>query len=76
MLGQPTSRRILLSLSFILLLAAGFAVSAQADSFQLVAGNEYLNLYIDSATTEVAVEDKATGTFWYSNPQDQFSQKV
>ena len=75
MLGQPTSRRILLSLSFILLLAAGFAVSAQADSFQLVAGNEYLNLYIDSATTEVAVEDKATGTFWYSNPQDRFSQK-
>lgn len=74
-LGQPTYRRILLSLTSILLLAASLSVCAQEVDFQLVASNEYLNLYIDPVTTEVAVEDKATHTFWYSNPQDRFSQR-
>jgi len=59
----------------LILIAANFTVSAQGDNFELAASNEYLNLYIDPATTEVAVEDKATNTFWYSNPQDRFNQR-
>jgi len=73
--GQSTYRGILLSLSLILLLAASFTASAQTENFRLVASNEYLNLYIDPVTTEVAVEDIATHTIWYTNPQDRFSQR-
>lgn len=33
--------------------------------------NEYLTLYLNQTTTEVAVKDKKSGAIWYSNPQDQ-----
>lgn len=33
------------------------------------AENDYLELYIDDKTTEVAVKDKKTGFVWYTNPE-------
>lgn len=38
---------------------------------RLVADNEYLSLYINDDTTEIAVRDKWTDSVWYSNPPDR-----
>lgn len=38
-----------------------------------VAENDYLELYINEETTEVAVKDKKSGYIWYTNPQDRSS---
>ena len=48
--------------------AAGAAVAAVPSGMSLVAQNQYLELYIDEATTEIAVRDRASGEVWYSNP--------
>lgn len=40
-------------------------------NMRLVAKNEYLELYINEETTEVAVKDKKSGYIWYTNPQDR-----
>lgn len=55
----------------ILLLTASFTVSAQLEDFELVNSNEYLNLYINPHTTEIAVEDIKTNKMWFTNPQDR-----
>lgn len=39
--------------------------------FQLVAENQYLQLYLDYASTELAVVDRVGGKIWYSNPLNQ-----
>ncbi len=41
----------------------------KSGEFQLVEGNDHLRLYIKGTTAEIAVEDTASGYFWYSNPQ-------
>lgn len=41
----------------------------------LVTESEFLQLYIDQATTEVAIKDKRSGWMWYSNPLDRDSDK-
>lgn len=38
---------------------------------RLVARNDFLELYINEETTEVAVKDKRSGYIWYTNPQDR-----
>lgn len=38
--------------------------------FKAVAENQYLQLYLDFATTEIAVVDRSSGRVWYSNPAD------
>lgn len=38
--------------------------------------NEYLTLYLNQTTTEVAVKDKKSGAIWYSNPQDREQDAV
>lgn len=42
-----------------------------ADGFEKITENQYLNLYINRKTTEIAVQDKDTGMLWYSNPPDR-----
>lgn len=54
----------------------GTAFAAKSDSspsvagMQLAAENEYLKLYINTKTAEIAVYDKRSGTTTYSNPPD------
>lgn len=38
--------------------------------------NEYLTLYLNQMTTEIAVKDKKSGALWYSNPQDREQDAV
>lgn len=38
--------------------------------------NEYLTLYLNQTTTEIAVKDKKSGALWYSNPQDREQDAV
>lgn len=47
-----------------------FSRQVPAD-MRLVARNDYLELYINDETTEVAVKDKRSGYIWYTNPQDR-----
>lgn len=59
----------------VLVAAAGGDDSAGLEQtppgMRLVADNEYLSLYINDDTTEIAVRDKRTGSIWYSNPPDR-----
>ncbi|MCA0756606.1 hypothetical protein KP806_16235 [Paenibacillus sp. N4] len=51
------------------------AVSAAAanvpDGMETAAENEFLVLYVNPETTEIAVRDKRSGAVWYSNPQNR-----
>ncbi|NIK75088.1 hypothetical protein FHS15_000186 [Paenibacillus castaneae] len=47
-----------------------------AEGMEMAAENEFLILYINTATTEIAVQDKRSGAIWYSNPQDREDDKV
>ncbi len=42
-------------------------------NMQIAATNDTLELFINPTTTEIAVEDKRTGSIWYSNPQGRSS---
>lgn len=64
-----TPAAVIISLCFILLVSA--AVDARLDGFDLVSENEYLELYFNSQTTEIAVYDKVNDKTWFSNPQDR-----
>lgn len=68
---QPTYRQSLIWIVFLWVFIASLPVSAQPAGFEPAASNEYLTLYINTATTEIAVEDRATGKLWFSNPQDR-----
>ena len=54
-----------------LLLAGSLTVSAELEGFDVIAENEYLTLYLNPQTTELAVEDKAGDVKWFTNPQDR-----
>ncbi|MFP4016083.1 MAG: DUF5696 domain-containing protein, partial [Halanaerobiales bacterium] len=38
--------------------------------YEKTAENEYLSLYINKKTTEIAVQKASSGEIWFSNPQD------
>ena len=42
-----------------------------AQGFYKVAENEYLELYVDGESAEIAVKDKDSAMMWYSNPKDR-----
>lgn len=42
-----------------------------AEGMETAAENEYLILYVNPATTEIAVQDKRSQAIWYSNPKDR-----
>lgn len=75
--------RLLICLCSILLCLAGsfLAHAQQVDSgvadprlanFELISGNEYLRLYLNPETTEIAIQDIQTENLWFSNPQERF----
>ncbi|MDI9418613.1 MAG: DUF5696 domain-containing protein [Bacillota bacterium] len=68
---QPIYRQSLIWIVFLWVFLASLPVSAQPAGFEPAASNEYLTLYIDTVTTEIAVEDRTTGKLWFSNPQDR-----
>ena len=69
-----SSKNLYLGLSVLfLVLLCSFTVDAKLADFELAAASEYLNLYFNPETTEIAVEDIQTGNLWFSNPQNRFS---
>lgn len=52
------------------------AQSTKLAQMELIAQNEYLNLYFDKTETSVAVEKKSTGQVWFSNPVDVESDTI
>lgn len=46
------------------------------EGMEQTAENEYLILYVNPGTTEIAVHDKRSGAIWYSNPQDREEDTV
>lgn len=47
-----------------------------AEGMETAAENEFLILYVNPATTEIAVKDKRSGAIWYSNPQNREDDPV
>ncbi|WP_052350493.1 DUF5696 domain-containing protein [Paenibacillus gorillae] len=45
--------------------------TAELANMELAVQNEYLALYYNRQTTEIAVKNKRDGSIWYSNPQDR-----
>ncbi|GGG53461.1 DUF5696 domain-containing protein [Paenibacillus radicis (ex Gao et al. 2016)] len=45
--------------------------TAELANMELAAQNEFLALYYNRETTEIAVKNKRDGSVWYSNPQDR-----
>jgi len=60
---------LLLTLALTSFCWAESGVDAVPANMELVAQNEHLSLYIDRATTEIAVVQLSSGRVWYSNPQ-------
>lgn len=46
------------------------------DDMEVAAENEFLILYVNMSTTEIAVQDKRSGAIWYSNPQDREEDSI
>lgn len=43
---------------------------------EIVTENEFLVLYLNPASTEIAIRDKKSGIIWYSNPQDREKDNI
>ena len=52
---------------------ADVAGEKMLDAMTMAAENDYLELYINEETTEVAIKDKESGYVWYTNPKDRAS---
>lgn len=48
-----------------------YATNNSIKNMDLVADNEFLNMYFDYETTELAIEVKESGDIWYTNPPDR-----
>ncbi len=55
---------------FVITTVCNAAGDTREASMQLVTENEYLALYIDLDTAEIAVVDQVSGERWYSNPSN------
>lgn len=64
---------LLLVLVLSLTAAVGIAAADDLAGYEFVAANEYLSLYFNSETAEVAVHDLRTDLIWYSNPPNRAS---
>ncbi|MFW6021952.1 MAG: DUF5696 domain-containing protein [Halanaerobiaceae bacterium] len=72
-----SSRKMKCFMIFLAILLFNTAVLAEnnLDSFNQVNENEYLKLYINEETAEIAVEKKNSGEIWFSNPPDRDSME-
>ena len=73
--------RLFTSLALIMLSGLLFSIPASANveylkAYTLVAENEYLQLFINEETTEVAVLEKTTNHVWYSSPQNLSMERI
>ncbi|HPT92284.1 MAG TPA: DUF5696 domain-containing protein [Limnochordia bacterium] len=68
---------LLLILFSLLCLDAELAAYGQElpNGYVVVAENEYLQLYLNESTTEIAVANRASGRVWYSNPNNTKAQE-
>jgi hypothetical protein len=54
-----------------------FAAGEKAlGDMELVAENEYLQMYLDPVETDVAIREKSSGEIWYTNPADSEQDTV
>lgn len=67
------SRLIVLIATITCLFTVSHSIYAETslDGFNVIAENEYLQLYLNSEIVEIAVLDKRSGDIWYSNPYDR-----
>ena len=71
-MSRPVKASKWLCLAAVLLMATVIASAEDVPStFELVAENQYLALYIDPETTEVLVQQAETGLIWSTNPLDR-----
>lgn len=59
---------IAISTIVLCILLSGVIFAAGLESFQLVAENDHLRMYISENTTEVRIEDRQNGFVWSTNP--------
>ena len=72
-------RRVWKTLSLVVLLVMGLhslGWAANLPKFTLAQENEYLRLYVQEDTAEIAVEDVTTGALWFSSPQDLRMERI
>ncbi|WP_338555391.1 DUF5696 domain-containing protein [Paenibacillus sp. KS-LC4] len=51
-------------------------ISSLPEGMETAAENEFLALYVNAETTEIAVRDKRSQAIWYSNPQNREADPV
>ena len=66
---------VLITITLILLVNVT-AVAVGLSWFDMAAENEYLELYINDRTTEMAVKEKASGTVWHSSALNSSSYET
>ncbi len=77
--GRLTSHSVLLTAAvaaaLICVLVSSPVLASVPRGFDLVAENDYLILYVNTETAEIAVTDKRSEQTWYSNPPDRDSSE-
>lgn len=65
-------------LILVIIMAATWVYPAQAalPGYELAAENEYLQLYVNGETAEIATFDKRNHVFWYSNPPNRATEET
>ncbi|MGB4476961.1 MAG: hypothetical protein WBJ04_09625, partial [Bacillota bacterium] len=57
-------------LALVLCCTSAVANEEYLSKYTLVSESEYLQLYVNEETTEIAVLDKSTNYVWFSSPPD------
>lgn len=70
LLLQSLALIILVAMLLLPCMALASETPASLRRYTLVSENEYLQLYINEETTEVAVLEQSTGHIWFSSPQN------
>ncbi|MCG8515519.1 MAG: hypothetical protein MI740_15370, partial [Halanaerobiales bacterium] len=61
--------KVYLGLGLIILVSLlARATAAELNEMTLVSQNAYLELYLNTATTEIAIKDRRSKQLWFSNP--------
>ncbi|MEJ6951070.1 DUF5696 domain-containing protein [Natronospora cellulosivora (SeqCode)] len=64
-----TMKFISFAILIVLLLSYGeLSIASELGNFDLVIENDYLALFLNRESTEIAVQNKESGETWYSNP--------
>ncbi|MFY9424513.1 MAG: hypothetical protein WAQ58_07250, partial [Bacillota bacterium] len=63
-------------LALVLCCTSAVANEEYLSKYTLVSENEYLQLYVNEETTEIAVLDKSTNYVWFSSPPDLSMERI